>query len=164
MAAMVVKAAGGTVILYGRSADSKRMELAQTVGVDVVVDVEKEDPLKRIHDLTDGYGADLVVECAGSAAAIDTALDIVRRRGRYLQMGLPGAKVSIDFEKVAYKELEVTGGLGQRRPAWLRALALMESGSVRPEKLISHELPLSDWQHGFDLLERQEGIKVLLRP
>lgn len=164
MAAMVAKAAGGIVVMCGRSSDSARLELALTVGVDVVVDAEKEDAVERICNLTDGYGADVVVECAGSAAAIDAALDMVRRRGRYSQMGLPGVKVNVDFEKVAFKELEVTGGLGQRRPAWIRALALMESGAVRPEKLISHELPLSDWHHGFELMERQEGIKILLRP
>ena len=130
----------------------------------VPADVSKEDAVECIRNLTDGYGADVVVECAGSAAAIDAALDMVRRRGRYSQMGLPGVKVNVDFEKVAYKELEVSGGLGQRRPAWVRALGLMESGAVRPEKLISHEFPLSDWHRGFELMERQEGIKILLRP
>ncbi len=165
MAAMVAKAAGGRVILCGRASDSARLELALTLGVDVVVDVEgEEDPLQRIRDLTDGYGADVVVECAGTAVAIDTALDIVRRRGRFSQMGLPGTKVNVDFEKVAYKELEITGGLGQRRPAWIRALALMESGAIHPEKLITHDLPLSDWHRGFELMERQEAVKVILRP
>ena len=164
MAAMVAKAAGGTVVLCGRSSDSARLELGLTLGVDVAVDVDEEDAAERIRALTDGYGADVVVECAGAAAAIDAALDIVRRRGRYSQMGLPGVPVNIDFEKVAYKEIEVTGGLGQRRPAWIRALNLIESGAVHPEKLISHELPLSDWLHGFELMERQEGTKILLRP
>ena len=148
----------------GRSSDSARLELALTVGVDVVVEAEKEDAVERICNLTDGYGADVVVECAGSAAAIDAALDMVRRRGRYSQMGLPGVKVNVDFEKVAFKELEVTGGLSQRRPAWIRALALMESGAVRPEKLISHELPLSDWHHGpqrQDVVTRAGGTEVM---
>jgi L-iditol 2-dehydrogenase len=164
MAAMVAKAAGGTVILCGRSADHARLERALTVGVDVTIDSEKENALERIQDLTNGYGADVVVECAGTAGAIDAALDMVRRRGRYTQMGLPGEKVNVAFEKVAYKELQVTGGLGQRHPAWVRALSLMESGAVQLEKLISHELPLSEWHQGFDLMERQECIKILLRP
>ena len=166
MAAMVAKAAGARVFLCGRAADHARLELALTLGVDVVIDVDakEEDLLQRIRDLTDGYGADVVIECAGTAAAINTALDIVRRRGRFSQMGLPGAKVSVDFEKVAYKELEITGGLGQRRPAWVRALSLMTSGAVQPEKLITHDLPLSDWHRGFELMECQQAVKVLLRP
>ena len=70
----------------------------------------------------------------------------------------------MDFEKIAYKELQVSGGIGQRRPAWRRALRLMESGEVQPEKLISHDLRLDEWERGFELLEKQEGMKVILRP
>ena len=60
----------------------------------------------------------------------DLALKLVRKRGKYVQMGLPGEPLIVDFEKVAYKELSVSGGVGQRRPAWKRALKLMERGLI----------------------------------
>ena len=164
LAAMVARAAGARVAVCGRTSDQQRLALAADLGVDATIDIETEDPVERIRNLSGGYGADVVVECAGTAGAIDTGLDIVRKRGRYSQMGLPGKKVEVDFEKVAYKELMVTGGLAQRRPAWIRAIGLMKSGAVNPQKLVSHELPLSDWKQGFDLMERQEAVKVLLRP
>ena len=64
-------------------------------------------------------------------------------------MGLPGKPIEIDFERIAYKELQVSGGIGQRRPAWKRALRLMENGRIPSEKLITHHLRLSDWQDAF---------------
>ena len=71
---------------------------------------------------------------------------------------------AVDFEKVAYKELQVSGGVGQRRPAWERSLKLMELGVIEAERLVSHDLPLADWARGFEMMEKQEAVKVLLRP
>jgi threonine dehydrogenase-like Zn-dependent dehydrogenase len=105
-----------------------------------------------------------VVECAGVAPAMGLALDLVRKRGRVSQMGLPGKPVEIDFEKIAYKELQVSGGIGQRRPAWKRALRLMESGRIPSEKLITHHLRLAEWEQAFSLAEAQEGIKLMFMP
>ncbi|MBI2505378.1 MAG: zinc-binding dehydrogenase [Candidatus Latescibacteria bacterium] len=162
--ALVAKAEGGTVMLCGTSRDQQRLKLAQDLGIDHVVNIEEHDPVQRVQELTGGYGADVVVECAGVAPAIDLALKLVRKRGKLSQMGLPGKPVAVDFEKVAYKELQVSGGVGQRRPAWKRALKLMELGLIQNEKLISHELPLAEWHHAFEMAEKQEGIKLLLRP
>ena len=92
------------------------------------------------------------------------ALELVRKRGRYVQMGLPGAPVEIDFEKIAYNELQVSGGIGQRRPAWKRALRLMEEGFIPSAKLITHHFPLGEWQEAFDMGEAQEGIKLMFMP
>ena len=72
--------------------------------------------------------------------------------------------MEVDFEKIAYKELRVSGGIGQRRAAWERALRLMDSGLLDNEKLISHQLDLPEWRRGFEMMERQEGLKLLLRP
>ncbi len=163
-AALVATAEGGTVILCGTSRDQARLSLAQELGVRYTIDVEQHNAAERVRELTGGYGADLVVECAGTSPAIRLALELVRKRGKYSQMGLPGVPVEIDFEKIAYRELQVSGGIAQRRPAWKRALRLMESGLISNEKLISHEFGLEEWDQAFALAERQEGVKLLLRP
>jgi L-iditol 2-dehydrogenase len=140
--ALVARAEGGTVVLCGTGRDAQRLRFAEAeLGI-----------------------ADVVVECAGAAAAIDLALEVVRKRGKVSLMGLPGRRVEADLEKIAYKELRVSGGIGQRRTAWERALRLMDSGLIDNEKLISHQLGLAQWQRGFEMMERQEGLKLLLRP
>ena len=164
LSALVAKAEGGTVMICGTSKDRDRLRFAEELGIDYIVDVDRVDGASRARELTSGYGADVVIEGAGVSSAIDMALDMVRKRGKVSQMGLPGVAVQIDFEKVAYKELQVSGGIGQRRPAWERSLKLMEQGKIDCEKLISHELPLSEWNRGFDMMEKQEGIKLVLNP
>lgn len=164
LAAQVAAAEGGMVVLCGTGRDQRRLELARRLGVDHTIDVEAGHPVDQIKQLTRGYGADVVVECAGVPQAIDLAFDLVRKRGRMTQMGLPGRPVEIDFEKVAFKELQVSGGIGQRRPAWRRSLDLMERGQVNLEPLISHRMSLAEWHRAFEMVERQEGIKILLKP
>lgn len=164
-AALVAQAEGGTVALCGTSRDTQRLAFAQReLDVAHTIDVQAVDAAQTLRDLTGGYGADVVIECAGAAAAIDLALDGVRKRGKVSLMGLPGKRVEVDFEKIAYKELTVSGGIGQRRTAWERSLKLMASGAINAEQLISHQLALAEWQQGFDMMEKQEGLKLLLRP
>ena len=162
--ALVALAEGGTVALLGTQRDEDRLRLAEELGVQHAINIDEFDAVERVRELTAGYGADVVVECAGVAPAMRLALDLVRKRGRVSQMGLPGKPIEIDFEKIAYKELQVSGGIGQRRPAWKRALRLMESGRIPSEKLITHHLRLADWQDAFTLAERQEGIKLMFMP
>ena len=162
---LVAAAEGGSVVLCGTSRDRDRLRFAeQDLGVGCVLDVDAGDAAGRIAGLGNGYGADVVIECSGAAAGIDLALEVVRKGGKVSIMGLPGRPVEVDFEKIAYKELRVSGGLGQRRTAWERALKLMAWRRIDNEKLISHELPLADWRRGFEMMERQEGLKLLLRP
>ena len=164
-ASLVAMAEGGSVVLLGTSADADRLRFArEELGVAHTLDVQTEDPVAAVQALTGGYGADVVVECAGVAPAINSAFDIVRKRGRVSLMGLPGRKLEVDIEKIPYKELQVSGGIGQRRSAWERSLRLMASGAIDGEKLISHEIGLDEWQTGFEMMERQEGLKILLRP
>ncbi len=163
-AALVAMAEGGTVLLCGTGRDRARLLLAEELGVHHTLDIEAQDAVARVRELTGGYGADLVVECAGVPPAMNLALELVRKRGKLSQMGLPGAPVEIDFEKIAFKELQVSGGIGQRRPAWKRALKLMERGFIPGEKLISHQFSLEEWDRAFAMAENQEGIKLLLRP
>ena len=163
-AALVALAEGAVVLLCGTRADVARLRLAEELGVHYTAMVDECDVAERVGELTGGYGADVVVECAGVGPAMQLALSLVRKRGRYSQMGLPGRAVEIDFEQIAYKELQISGGIGQRRPSWKRALTLMERGLICNEKLISHQFPLGEWDRAMEMAERQEGMKLLLRP
>jgi L-iditol 2-dehydrogenase len=157
-------AEGGVVMLLGMSADSGRLRLAEQLGIHHIVDVEKNDALQRVRELTGGYGADIVLECAGAPGAARLALELVRKRGKYTQMGLFGRPIEIEFEKIAFKEIKVNGFIAQRRPAWKRALNLMERGVVQNERLISHEFPLHEWPKAFEMSEKKEGAKLILMP
>ena len=130
----------------------------------MTLEVESSNPQEVLRELTDGYGADVVLECSGVEAGVNMGLDLVRKKGKYTQIGLFGRPILLDFEKVAFKEIRLTGSFSQKTTAWKRSLDLLSQGKVNTKALITDELTLSDWKAGFDMMEAKKGLKVILRP
>jgi L-iditol 2-dehydrogenase len=152
------------VTVIGTGRDAERLEIARALGVHRILNSENDNALEAVRSDTDGYGADVVLECSGSQAAASMGLELVRKRGKYTQMGLFGRPITIDFEKIAFKEIEVTGFVSQRRPAWKRALSLMARGIINTEVIISHEFPLENWEEAFRMVEEKRAVKAILIP
>jgi L-iditol 2-dehydrogenase len=164
LAMQLARICGARIVVVGTEADACRLDVARSLGAEHTIEVGSGRPEDLVMDLTDGVGADVVLECSGAPAAVDVGLDLVRKQGRYTQIGLFGRPVTIDFERIAYKELRVTGSFAQRWTAWKRALTLLEMDAIRLRPLISDVLPLSAWEDGFRKLEKREGLKILLEP
>ena len=162
--AQVVKAAGAKVVVVGTGADTARLVMAQTLGADLALNVEEGTTPQIVADLTSGVGADVVFECAGVGASAQSCLKLVRRRGRYGQVGLFGKPITWDLDLVCYKELEVHGSFAHLPSAWRKALKLMASGQVQTRPLVSAILPITEWQAAFDAFERRDGLKIVLTP
>jgi L-iditol 2-dehydrogenase len=162
--AQVVKAAGARVIVLGTQADEARLEKARQLGMDFVFNVQVEDTAARVRDMTNGLGADVVFECAGAPTSAQNCLELVRRQGRYAQVGLFGKPITWDLDQVCYKELKVSGSNASVPSAWRKALALLASGQVQTRPLISTSLPISEWQQAFELFEQRGGHKIILTP
>jgi L-iditol 2-dehydrogenase len=163
-ALQVAKAQGARVVVAGTSVDAERMKKAISLGADLTVDVQKENLLDILKDITGGLGVDVALECSGSARALESAILGVRKRGQLTQIGLYGKPITVDFEKICFKEIKVTGSLGSRWKSWESALNLTKSKKVLLEPLVSHVMPLSDWKKAFEMFERKEGLKLVLDP
>jgi L-iditol 2-dehydrogenase len=160
----VLKSAGATVVVLGTSADEQRLELARELGADYALNIQQQEPWALVQEISDeGLGADVVYECSGAGPAAQQLLNLVRRRGRYVQIGLFGKAVSWDLDQLCYKELVATGSNASTPASWLRAVRLMADGVVKTEPLITHTFPVSDWEEAFDTFERKNGIKTLLQ-
>ena len=164
LAVQTARAAGGRVVVTGATGDEKRLELAKELGAEATVDVTQRDLEAVLAEMGSSEGADVYLECSGAPAAARTGFRVLKRLGRYTQIGLAGAPFEIDMATVAYKGLQVTGGVGQRRSAWQRALTLLASGQVATRPIISHILPLAEWEEGFQLFESRGGVKIILQP
>jgi L-iditol 2-dehydrogenase len=164
LAMQVAKAQGATVVVGGTGVDKERLALATQLGADRVVDITSEDIFAVIADLTGGRGADVLLECSGSPKAVDPGLLLTRKAGQYTQIGLFGKSLQVDFEKICFRELKVTGSLGSTWTAWQKALKLMSAGKVNTKILVSDVLPITDWKIAFDKFERKEGLKLVLTP
>ena len=161
----LVKAAGAQVVMLGTDADARRLSVAEALGADHIFNVNTRDPLPLIEDVTHGaLGADVVYECSGAGPAAAQLLRLVRRRGRYVQVGLFGGPIQWDLDQVCYKELVVTGSNASTPESWLRAVQLLADGTVVVRPLITHDYALADWEAAFETFRTQRGIKTLFRP
>ena len=164
LAMQVARVEGGHVIVVGTEGDERRLKLARELGADLTVDVSSEDVAGIVRDLTGGVGADLVLECSGAPAAARMGLQLVRRGGQYTQIGLFSGPFSLDFGLVAYKEVQARGSLGSTWSSWKRSIALLDSGQVRTELLVSDMMPITAWQEAFEKIRERQALKVLLTP
>lgn len=160
----VLRAAGATTVVLGTAADAERLALARTLGADVTVDVEAEDPAARLAAWTEDGLADVVYECSGAGPAAGALLALARPGGRYVQIGLFGKPVAWDLDQVCYRELTVTGSNATTPASWRRALRLLGSGAVDAGALITHRFALEDWEEAFATFERRGGIKLTFVP
>ncbi len=162
--AQTVKAAGARLIVLGAAPDEARLETARQLGADFVFNVQEVDTGAVIREMTGGLGADVVFECAGAAPSALNCLDLVRRQGRYAQVGLFGKPITWDLDQVCYKELQVSGSNASVPSAWRKAINLLAAGQVQTRPLISNVLPITEWQQAFNRFEARQGHKILLTP
>jgi L-iditol 2-dehydrogenase len=113
--------------------------------------------------LSHGSGLGLVIETAGTATAIQTALDIVAAEGTIATLGIVG-KVEIDGLSVMRKDLTWIGVVSSVRRHFVDAIRILQSGRMRPEQLITHRFRLDDAVAGLDALRRREAVKVMFSP
>lgn len=164
MCAMLAKTRGARVVLLGTSGDANRMAIAKRLGVDHTVDVETNDAKEIINDLTQGYGADVVFECAGAEVSAANCLDIVRKMGQYTQVGIFGTPLRIDMDQVVVKQLRLQGSMCHTWETWERTLRFLRQDLIDLHPLISKRFGLSHWEEAFHDVQAKKGVKFLLYP
>ena len=164
LCAMLARAHGARVVVLGTPADVGRMALARQLGADPVVNVETEDPAAIVAELTEGYGADAVIECAGVEASAGSCLDLVRKMGQYTQVGIFAAPLQVDLDKVVVKQVRLQGSMCHTWRTWEHALRFLARGPLDLQPLITQRLPLRRWEEGFQSVQSRQAVKVLLSP
>jgi threonine 3-dehydrogenase len=144
-----------------------RLELAQRVGADAALDVADTDDVPAwFREQNEGAGLDVVFEMSGASEAIVDAFRIVRNGGHVVLFGIPARPVEIDVaEAMIFKNLTVSAVNGRQVFAsWYRTQWLLEHGVVDLRPLITHELPLHDFERAFAELEAGRACKIVLHP
>lgn len=142
-----------------------KLKLAEGCGADITVNIAEQDAVEVIKDLTGGYGADVYLEGTGHPSAVPQGLNALRKLGRYVEYGVFGSDVSVDWSIISDdKELDVLGAhLGPY--CWPAAIKMIESGVLPMDEICSHQLPLNEFQKGLDLVASgNESVKVSLIP
>ena len=152
-----------TVFMVDMAED--RLKLAESIGA-TPVDASKVNPVVEIQRATGERGADVVIECVGAPAAFTTALNAVRAGGTVAVIGVY-SEMSYDFPLGEIWRRGITlvmGGSCNVQGYWTHALDLVKQGKMDPTMIISHTLPLDEALRGYEMFERREALKVVLKP
>jgi len=166
-AARMAQAAGASkVIITGVERDEKmRLPKARQLRIDHVVNTSREDLSQLVLDLTGGQGADVVVELSGAPVAMAQSFRLARRLGRVCILGQPPSdEIAIPYREALFRALTVFFSYSSKFTSWERVLSLFARGALHPKDFITHVLPLSDWEQGFNLSRSGEAVKVVLEP
>jgi L-iditol 2-dehydrogenase len=167
MAVVLARLTGaGRIILTGTRPE--RLELGLRLGADVAINVRENDPTAQILELTDGIGADVTIECAGTGQSAAAAVQYTRLSGRIAFVGIYANEptVSVDARRIALGNLTIAGTRAEGARSVTRASTLLGRSGVDITSLVTHEFPLSDVHLAFQtVIERRGGaIKVVVQP
>jgi threonine dehydrogenase-like Zn-dependent dehydrogenase len=154
------------VILLGRN--EKRLEMARRMGADITINVQKvKDPITEVKKLTEGRGADYVIEAVGTAETYEMAFAMVRPGGTLAAFGITGADDLMRLKPfdVVLGERKIIGSCAGVGNDWNDAIALLQYGRVNPKLLFSMVVPLEELKEALEELQRNPDLtKVFVSP
>jgi 2-desacetyl-2-hydroxyethyl bacteriochlorophyllide A dehydrogenase len=163
-AIQAARAAGaGEVLALDRVPE--RLALAEGVGA-VPIDVGARNAQTAVDERTGGRGADVAIDAVGDPAAFERTVDIVRRGGRVVVVGMYTSEVvPIQLGVWWTRALQIrVAGVCPVHAWWERALEMVRDGTLDPDPLVSHRLALEEAPLGYELFDARRATKVLLRP
>ncbi len=165
------EAGAAKVIVTGLEADANKLEIARRFGAHETIDVQNENAKHRIRELTNGRGADVVVDVSSYAVEpVAEALDYARMGGTVVLAGVKGFKEIPGFisDKIVMKEVSIHGAIGVTSTGYANAIRLIESRKYPIEAMHTHDFGLRDAERAIRTLAREiegeESIHSCLIP
>ncbi len=163
-------AGAGTIIVTGLSRDAYKLALAREFGADHTIDVEADDVVSRVAEITGGAGVDVVLELTPMAAQpVRDALQAVRWGGRVVLAGLKGNRpVELSTDVVINKALTVVGAFSVDSRAYAEAIRLIETGRLPLARMQTHTFGLEDVARAIETLAGEvpgeDAVHVAIMP
>jgi L-iditol 2-dehydrogenase len=151
----------GRVIVVGRG---ERLARAAQMGHETV-DFSAGDPVAAVRAMTNGLGAEVVLECSGAAEAVAQCVGMARKGARVAVIGIPLEDARVPLQRLVLDEIEIVG-VRAAAGEMPRAIALVAAGRIRLRELITHRFGLEDFADAYrTFTERVDGaLKVIVRP
>ena len=144
--------------------DNSRLERAQEFGADVTINNSSENAVERVQEMTDGLGADVVMEAVGVPATFELCTELVCPGGRVANIGVHGEPATLHLETLWIKSITITTGLVDAHST-LTLLKLVSEGRLDPTGLTTHRFGLNEIMEAYDVFAdaaNTNAIKVTL--
>ncbi|GGK49171.1 zinc-dependent alcohol dehydrogenase [Salinarimonas ramus] len=164
LGAAVAKALGASPVILTGTRDN-RLEIGLALGADHVVNVRREDPVEAVRRLTNGRGADYVVECSGAPGAIDQAGRMLNRGGKLCLAAFPHEPDQVDVGHLVRNNIYVYGIRGEGKSATHRAYAFMAQKRFDATRIHTHSFTLDELPIALRYAREriEDAIKVVVR-
>lgn len=159
------RAAGASKVFVIETAKARK-EFAWQMGATAVFDPGEGDVARRVLEATDGLGADVVLECIGNEKTAPLAVQLARKGGKAVIVGVFEKESNINFNDIVFTEKQVIGSLGYAGEFSV-AIDLLADGRVKAEPLITGKIRLEEIvTRGFEELvnRKEKHIKILVTP
>lgn len=161
----IAKACGGAPV-FVTEPHPYRQKLAMKMGADAVLDPTSSDAVAEVMNRTSGVGVDVVLEMSGHPDALRQGFQMLRRGGRISLLGIPAKPLEIDLANDVIFKGAIVQGINGRRvfDTWYKMQALLKSGALKLDPLITDRMPLADFDKGIQMLLSRDASKILLFP
>jgi threonine dehydrogenase-like Zn-dependent dehydrogenase len=153
----------GAERIVAMSRHESRQQLARVFGATDIVTERGDDGIARIKDLTQGLGADCVLECVGTQESMKQAIGSARKGGYVSYVGVPHG-VQLDGQALFFAHVHLHGGPAPVRRFLPKLIDLVLNGKIDPGKVFDLTLPLDQVAEGYRAMDERRAIKTLLRP
>jgi L-iditol 2-dehydrogenase len=149
------------IIALGLEQDQSRLEKMKELGADVTIVSDQCDPVKEIMELTNGIGADVVIEAGGTPEAFNLSYQMVRGGGQIAALGYSNDG-RLEPIILARQEISLLGLVAFTSKHFVGAIKWLEAGKVSMDPLISHRLSLDEAEKGIQLMRDKQATKAIL--
>jgi len=153
----------GAERIIAMSHHESRQKLAREFGATDIVTERGDEGVARIKELTNGIGADSVLECVGTQQSMMQAIQSTRRGGYVGYVGVPHG-VDLNGEQLFYAHVHLHGGPAPVRRFLPELINHVWNGKINPGKVFDLTLPLDQVAEGYRAMDERRAIKTLLRP
>ena len=153
----------GTVIVVDRSVH--RLELAEELGADAVINVDGTDADAAIREMTGG-GVDVAFEAVGISSTARLSVEVTRNGGNITWIGNNARMIEVDMQSIVTREMSVRGSYGFDETDFAAAIEALSSGRLNVDPLVEEIAPLDDGPEIFRSLAAGENdlVKIILKP
>jgi alcohol dehydrogenase len=155
--------AAGASPVFAIDSVEQRLEVARSFGAHPI-HLHQDDPRETVSRGTEGRGVDGAIDAVGNPAALDLAIRLARKAGVVVAIGVYAERCEVHMGLVWIKALTLKTGHANVIGHVDRVLAMLASGSLDPTPLVTHHMPLDNAPEAYEVYDRHEALKIVLKP